>query len=155
MCFLFKLLDTSEHVCIIIIPTNLIIIWSSGFSTKLFVKIWWKYNLVLRQIWLWKTLCWVWQCISDIIFYHTDQGWFLNVSTVWLYSGQALCVVFRITAFLVIFWHERSALQSVAVRRSTGNDVSGHYFHHYFLLARASALQLVTWWHLSREHLSS
>ena len=32
------------------------------------------------------------------------------------------------------FWHERSALQSVAVRRSTGNDVSGHYFRHYFLL---------------------
>ena len=30
-------------------------------------------------------------------------------------------------------WHERSALQSVAVRRSTGNDVSGHYFHHSFL----------------------
>ena len=30
-------------------------------------------------------------------------------------------------------WHERSALQSVAVRRSTGNDVSGHYFHRYFL----------------------
>ena len=28
-------------------------------------------------------------------------------------------------------WHERSALQSVAVRRSTGNDVSGHYFHSY------------------------
>ena len=24
-------------------------------------------------------------------------------------------------------------MQSVAVRRSTGNDVSGHYFHHYFL----------------------
>ena len=32
------------------------------------------------------------------------------------------------------FWHERSALQSVAVRRSTGNDVSGHYFHHYLFI---------------------
>ena len=30
------------------------------------------------------------------------------------------------------YWHERSALQAVAVRRSTGNDVSGHYFHCYF-----------------------
>ena len=26
------------------------------------------------------------------------------------------------------FWHERSALQSVGVRRSTGNDVSGFVF---------------------------
>ena len=33
-----------------------------------------------------------------------------------------------------LFWHELSALQSVAVRRSTGNDVSGHFFRHYFLL---------------------
>ena len=31
-------------------------------------------------------------------------------------------------------WHERSALQSVAVRRSTRNDVSGHYFHCFFSL---------------------
>ena len=31
-------------------------------------------------------------------------------------------------------WHKRSALQSVAIRRSTGNEVSGHYFHRYFLL---------------------
>ena len=27
-----------------------------------------------------------------------------------------------------------AALQSVAVRRLTGNDISGHYFHHFFLL---------------------
>ena len=34
-----------------------------------------------------------------------------------------------ITVTLFIFyWHERSALQSVAVRRSTGNDVSGPLF---------------------------
>ena len=26
------------------------------------------------------------------------------------------------------FWHERSALQSVAIRRSTGNDMSGPLF---------------------------
>ena len=32
----------------------------------------------------------------------------------------------------IFFWHKRSALQSVAVRRSTGNDVSGR-FHCYFL----------------------
>ena len=31
------------------------------------------------------------------------------------------------------YWHEQSALQLVAVRRSTGNDVSGHYFRRYFL----------------------
>ena len=30
-------------------------------------------------------------------------------------------------------WHEQSVLQSVAVRRSTGN-VSGHYFLHYFFI---------------------
>ena len=30
------------------------------------------------------------------------------------------------------FWHERSALQSVAVRRSTGNDVSGPLFSPLF-----------------------
>merc|ERR1712074_363944 len=31
------------------------------------------------------------------------------------------------------FWHERLALQSVAVQAvNLGNDVSGHYFHHYF-----------------------
>ena len=29
-------------------------------------------------------------------------------------------------------WHERSALQSVAVRRSTGNDVSGPLFSSLF-----------------------
>ena len=35
-------------------------------------------------------------------------------------------------------------LQSVAVRRSTGNDVSGHYFHRYFLFwHEQSALQSV------------
>ena len=34
-----------------------------------------------------------------------------------------------------IFWHEQSALQSVAVRRSTGNDVSGHYFCCCFLFS--------------------
>ena len=32
------------------------------------------------------------------------------------------------------YWHERAAVQAVAVRQSTGNDVSGHYFHHFFLL---------------------
>ena len=42
-------------------------------------------------------------------------------------------ILMVISGFNFIFWHERSALQSVAVRRSTGNDVSGHYFHHYFL----------------------
>ena len=31
------------------------------------------------------------------------------------------------------YWHERAAVQAVAVRQSTGNDVSGHYFRHYFL----------------------
>ena len=35
-------------------------------------------------------------------------------------------------------WHERSALQSVAVRRSTGNDDSGPLFSP--LLARSAAL---------------
>ena len=30
------------------------------------------------------------------------------------------------------FWQERSALQSVAVRLSTGNDISGNNFHRYF-----------------------
>ena len=31
-------------------------------------------------------------------------------------------------------WTELAiALQLVAVRRSTGNNISGHYFHHYFL----------------------
>ena len=35
-------------------------------------------------------------------------------------------------AMFTLYWHERSALQSVAVRRLTGNDVSGHYFHRYF-----------------------
>ena len=35
--------------------------------------------------------------------------------------------------FIFHFWHKRSALQSVAVRRSTGNSDSGHYFHRYFL----------------------
>ena len=35
---------------------------------------------------------------------------------------------FRLSAF----WHERSALQLVAVRRTIGNDVGGHYFHLYF-----------------------
>ena len=30
------------------------------------------------------------------------------------------------------FWHERSALQSVGVRRSTGNDVSGQLFSPLF-----------------------
>ena len=40
------------------------------------------------------------------------------------------------TIFVIIFdfffWHERSALQSVAFWRSTGTDVSGHYFHYFF-----------------------
>ena len=31
-------------------------------------------------------------------------------------------------------WQERSALQLVAVKQSTGNNVSGHYFYCYFLL---------------------
>ena len=35
-------------------------------------------------------------------------------------------------SFFGHFWHKRSALQSVAVRQSTGNDVSGHYFHKSF-----------------------
>ena len=30
------------------------------------------------------------------------------------------------------YWHERSAVQAVTVRRWTGNDVGGHYFHHSF-----------------------
>ena len=33
----------------------------------------------------------------------------------------------------LVFWHERSALQSVAVRRSTGNDVSGPLFSPLFI----------------------
>ena len=33
---------------------------------------------------------------------------------------------------ITLFWHERSALQSVAVRLSTGNDISGNNFHRYF-----------------------
>ena len=33
----------------------------------------------------------------------------------------------------VPYWHERSALQSVAVRRSTGNDVSGLLFSPLFI----------------------
>ena len=47
----------------------------------------------------------------------------------------------------LLFWHEWSALQSVAVRRSTGNDVSGHYFRrylfiHFFLFFSFSRRQL-------------
>ena len=30
-------------------------------------------------------------------------------------------------------WHEQLVLQSVAFRQSTGNNVSGHYFHCYFI----------------------
>ena len=30
------------------------------------------------------------------------------------------------------YWYEQPVLQSVVVRRSTGNDVIGQYFHHYF-----------------------
>ena len=41
-------------------------------------------------------------------------------------------------------WHERSPLQSVAVRWSTGNDVSGHYFHCYFFSPVFSPLSSVT-----------
>ena len=32
-------------------------------------------------------------------------------------------------------WNKWSAFQSVAVRRATGNDVSGHYFRRYFLFS--------------------
>ena len=31
-----------------------------------------------------------------------------------------------------LFWHERSALQSVAVRWSIGNDISGYFICRYF-----------------------
>ena len=38
----------------------------------------------------------------------------------------------KISALGAYFCYERSVLQSVAVRQSTGNNVSGHYFCHYF-----------------------
>ena len=50
--------------------------------------------------------------------------------TWWSYlkvSEDSYCTGF-VSWYADHFWHERTALQSVAVRRSTGNDVSGLLF---------------------------
>ena len=47
-------------------------------------------------------------------------------------TNQRVLTQKQLNLVFLLFWHEWSALQSVAVRRSTGNDDSGHCFHHYF-----------------------
>ena len=56
----------------------------------------------------------------------------------WRYAGKMPEICLKIArglpdiSIFMRFWHERSALQSVAVRRSTGNDVSGPLFSPLF-----------------------
>ena len=58
------------------------------------------------------------------IFVPPGQGDISDIEFVWVVG----------VGWLGWYWHERAAVQAVAVRQSTGNDVSGHYFHHFFLL---------------------
>ena len=70
------------------------------------------------------------------------------------YAGRLHHLV-SVVNIMSLRWHislskvlaRAAALQSVAVRRSTGNDVSGHYFRRYFLFFFFSFFPVVNFSH--------
>ena len=74
---------------------------------------------------------------TEMKWYNMANGQSYHIPAYWVWSFQSRCHVFT-DQFVrnrvnLNNWHERSALQSVAVRRSTGNDVSGPLFSPLFI----------------------
>ena len=89
-----------------------------GLSHNMIFMIHWPYPGSSLLLWVTNSMILLWRCCYIFI----------------ISSGRCI-QIYMCSSLNQWFWHEWSALQSVAVRRSTGNDVSGHYFHRFFFLS--------------------